>query len=220
MRFSIPLTALVIGATLTGCMGGGTAGSRNRSLESVHQPIVRVANYALDVEAPNGVLGPVEMRRVSDWLDAMEVAYGDTISVDDSGAFNARSARDGVAMLIARKGLLLNDHAPLTNGVIAPGSVRVVITRSTAHVPGCPDWSQRMAANFNNGTSANYGCASNANLAAMVADPTDLVSGQAGAGNDPNTATRAITTYRAATPTGAAGLGGSSTQGGSSGGGQ
>ncbi|MEK6542385.1 MAG: CpaD family pilus assembly lipoprotein [Pseudomonadota bacterium] len=219
MRLAISATALVIGATLSGCMGVGTPGAMNRSLESVHQPIVRVANYALDVAAPNGVLGPVEMRRVSDWLDAMEIGYGDTISVDDSGAYNARAARDGVAMMVTRKGLLLSDHAPLTSGAIAPGSIRVVITRSSAHVSGCPDWSQRMNANWGNNTSANYGCASNSNLAAMVADPTDLVSGQPGTTNDPNAATRAINTYRAATPTGAAGLPSSGTQGGGSSGG-
>ncbi|MEQ1725748.1 MAG: CpaD family pilus assembly lipoprotein [Sphingopyxis sp.] len=219
MRITISVTALIIGASLSGCMGGGTPGAMNRSLDSVHQPIVRVANYALDVEAPNGTLGPVEMRRVSDWLNAMEVGYGDAISVDDSTAYNARAARDGVAMLIARKGLLLSEHAPLTSGAIAPGSIRIVVTRSSARVPGCPDWSQRMSANWGNNTSANYGCASNANLAAMVADPSDLVSGQPGTTNDPNAATRAINSYRAAPPTGAAGLPSSGTQGGGSSGG-
>lgn len=226
MRIIITATALMVGSTLSGCMGGGSLSATNRSLDSVHQPVVRMANYVLDVPAPSGSLGPVEMRRVSEWLDAMEVAYGDSISVDDSAVRNARAARDGVAMLIARKGLLLADHAPITGGTITPDTIRVVITRSSAYVPGCPDWSRRMAHNYGNATSPNYGCATNANLAAMVADPTDLVSGQPGTTNDPLTATRAINTYRTATPTGANGLsddgsqGGGSSSGGSSGGGQ
>lgn len=219
MRISIPALALIIGTSLSGCMGSGTEGAMNRSLESVHQPIVREANYALDVTVSNGIISPTEMRKVSDWFDAMDIQYGDRVSVDETASGNARAARDSVAMLVARRGLLLADHAPVTSGALQIGAIRVVITRSSAHVPGCPDWSSRMSSNFGNNTSSNYGCAINANLAAMVADATDLVSGQGTTGNDPLTASRAINTYREAEPTGAGGLGDGDT-GGSSGGGQ
>ena len=71
----------------------------------------------------------------------------------------------------------------------------------------------------NANTTSNYGCASNANLAAMVADPTDLVAGQRGTGNDPLTASKAIEAYRTAPPTGAGGLSNTNTGGGGGGGG-
>ncbi len=217
MRIAILATAMTTGLALAGCINSGPA---NRSLESVHQPIVSVNNYVLDADASSGILSPTETRRVSDWLDAMQIGYGDQIAIDDSAASNtSRAARDTVAMLLARKGLLLANHAPLTGGAIRSGSIRVVITRASARVPGCPDWGTRSSTDFQNATTSNYGCATNANMAAMVADANDLVHGQSSTGNDPLTASRAIGTYRAATPTGAGGLNSNSTSG-SSGGGQ
>ena len=78
-------------------------------------------------------------------------------------------------------------------------------------MPSCPNWSSRSAINVNNATSSNYGCATNANLAAMVADPNDLIKGSAANSTDPSTATRAIKTYREKPPTGAGDLKGQST---------
>ncbi|MCU0729390.1 MAG: CpaD family pilus assembly protein [Sphingopyxis sp.] len=218
MHKRIILTALLAGVTLTGCLGG-SGSTANRSLESVHQPIVRTASYVLDADASAGMLTPTEQRRVSEWLDAMEVGYGDRVSIDESAAMNGRAARDAVAMLLARKGLLLDDTAPITSGSIAPGSIRVIISRATAHVPGCPDWGTRSFTNTNNHTTSNYGCATNANLAAMVADANDLIAGQGNAVSDPLTASRAVGTFRSTPPTGTQGLSRTGS-GGSSGGGR
>ena len=47
----------------------------------------------------------------------------------------------------------------------------------------------------------------NSNLAAMIANPADLVRGQIGTGvNDPNTSGKAVNTFRIAPNTGAGGL--------------
>ena len=218
MRIQTLVSALALGMALSGCMGTGAGNTAavNRGLDSVHQPVVSVASYVLDADASSGILPPGEMRRLNDWLDAMEAGYGDRISVDESAAGNSRAARDAVAMLVARKGLLLAEHAPITTGAIQPGFVRIVITRATARVPGCPDWATRMNANNNNSTTSNYGCASNANLAAMVADANDLVRGQNGMSSDPLTASKAIEAYRTTPPTGTGGLSNVSPSGGGS----
>ena len=64
-------------------------------------------------------------------------------------------------------------------------------------------------------TSANYGCSTNSNLAAMIADPSDLVLGQAGSGTrDTGTAAKAIKVYRDTPPSGIKGLDKATTQGG------
>jgi pilus assembly protein CpaD len=105
-----------------------------------------------------------------------------------------------------RYGLLLADRAPVTAGQIAPGTVRVVVTRMTAGVPGCPDNSRPAEYTFEASTSSNYGCASNSNLAAMIADPADLVRGAPGSPTgDQQTNAKAIGAYRSAAPTGAGG---------------
>ncbi len=214
MRSKILVPASIIGFTLAGCMGGSGGGEMNRSLESVHQPVVSIQSYVFDAETSANGMAPTEMRRVSDWFDAMGVRYGDRISVDQGGeGYGSRAAVDSVAMLVARRGMMLSDHAPITSGAIAPGRVRIVITRSSARVDGCPDWGTRSATGSSNTTTSNYGCAVNANLAAMVADATDLVRGQTRASNDPLTASKAIDAYRTAPPTGAEGLNEEGSQG-------
>lgn len=192
--------ALALGACNT-----GTAIS-NRSLDSVHQPVVAQQSYALDLRLAGGDLPPSEQGRLAGWLDVLDVGYGDRVAIDDGASYDAASARVSITQLLANRGLLLSQGAPLTVGVVEPGSVRVVVSRSTASVPSCPDMSTIYSGNPTNSTSSNYGCATNSNLAAMVADPQDLIKGQAGALSDPKTASKAIGVYRDAKPTGAQGL--------------
>ena len=77
---------------------------------------------------------------------------------------------------------------------------RLTITRME---PGCPIW-DATEVGARHTTSPNYGCAVNSNLAAMIADPNDLVLGQEGSlDGDAATASKAIKTYREKAPTGA-----------------
>ena len=74
--------------------------------------------------------------------------------------------------------------------------MRVVVSRTSASVPGCPDFSHRSHTDFQVRTSANYGCGTNGTLAAMIADPEDLVRGKDAAGEDQSRASKAIRAYR------------------------
>ena len=66
-----------------------------------------------------------------------------------------------------------------------------------------------------NATSSNYGCATNANFAAMVANPEDLITGQKGSGETVvMSSTKAIDSYREQKPTGEDGLKESATSSG------
>ena len=193
------LLALAPTALLAGC--GGTP---NRGLESVHQPVVSRADYAFDVAAGPDGLAPGEQRRLSAWMSSLRVGYGDRISIDDP----ARDAatRADVTGAAAHYGLLVSDDAPVTAAPIAPGTVRVIVSRARAYVPGCPDHSRMYQPDYEGHTSSNHGCAINSNLAAMVASPTDLVRGEsAGDVYDPAVGTKAIDRFRKAEPTGAGG---------------
>ena len=93
-----------------------------------------------------------------------------------------------------------------SNSQIAPGTVRVVITRMIAGVPGCPDVSRQYQPDYLASTTSNYGCAVNSNLAKMVADPGDLVRGVPGSPtSDPVTGGKAIKALREAVPSGGGG---------------
>lgn len=175
-------------------------GTPNRGLESVHQPVVQRADYAFDVATDGRGLAPGEANRLAGWMGSLALGYGDRVALD-AGSADANGVRDDVQQAAARYGLLLSDDVPVSTGSIAPGTARVVVSRMRASVPGCPDHSRVSGIEFNSNTQSNYGCAANANLAAMVARPEDLVRGQAGSGvSDPATSYKAIDTLRKATP--------------------
>ena len=183
----------------------GPTNMDNRSLYSVKQPVVERSNYMLDVSTTAQGLPVSEQQRLDGWFSSMDLRFGDRISIDDGS--NSLEVRDDVAKIAERYGLLVSEGAPVTAGRTGPGQARVVITRSMASVPGCPDWSHTTETNDDNATNPNYGCAVNSNLAAMVANPEDLVQGQQGTGETVvTTSTKAIATYREQEPTGAAGL--------------
>lgn len=204
--------ALSLSVALAGCGGMAT----NRSLYSTKQPVIDRTNYVLDVQSNAGGLNYSEKQRLADWFDSMDLRYGDRVSLDDP--MMSAATRADVAAIAGRHGLLVSDGAPVTQGYVQPGQTRVVITRSNASVPGCPDWSAKSDMNYNNGISPGYGCAVNGNMAAMVANPEDLLHGQEGTGETVvMSSTKAIETYRKEAPTGAGGLKASSTSSGSGG---
>ena len=193
--------ALSLGLALAAC--GGM--SDNRSLYSSKQAVVERTNYVLDVQSGPGGLSFAERQRLADWFEAMDLRYGDRVAIDDPSVSGA--TREAVAELAGRHGILLSEGAPVTVGYVEPGNARVVLTRSSAHVPGCPDWSAKSDMNFNNATSPGYGCSVNGNMAAMVANPEDLISGQKGTGETVvMTSSKAINSYREQAPTGEDGV--------------
>ncbi len=200
-RKLVGVFALSLGLALSAC-GGMPA---NRSLDSVRQPVVERTNYTFDVRSGAGGLSIPEQQRLAAWFETMDLRYGDRISIDDPMMSGA--TREAVSKLAGRHGILVEEGAPVTAGYVEPGAARVVITRSTASVPGCPDWEEKSDMNYNNGTRAGYGCAINGNLAAMVANPEDLIRGQRGTGETVvSTSNKAITSYRKQAPTGEGGL--------------
>lgn len=203
--------ALAVSLSLALGACGGYA--ENRSLYSLKQPVVERTNYTLDVTTTESGLPVSEQQRILGWFDAMNLRYGDRVSIDDP--MGSIATRDQFEDLAGRYGVLVSEGSPVTAGYVQPGQARIVITRSTATVENCPDWSAKMDANQNNATSPGYGCAINGNLAAMVANPEDLLHGQTGTGETiVTTSTKAIEAYRAAPPTGTEGLSEVSTAGG------
>jgi pilus assembly protein CpaD len=168
----------------------------NRSVYSERQPVVSKSNFVLDLNAGNGGLSTAEQNRLAGWFEALELGYGDRVSIDDPGYSASSAAKTAVENIVARYGLLISDTAPVTDGYVPTGQLRVVVTRTSASVPGCPDYSHRTHTDFQVRTSPNYGCGTNGTLAAMIADPEDLVRGQDAEGEDQSRASKAIRAYR------------------------
>ena len=194
--------AITLGMSLGACAQHTAV---NRSLDSTKQPVVERSNFTLDLDTGSGGLPIAEQRKLDNWFQSLDLAYGDRISIDDP--VGSPETKKAIGAVAARYGLLLSDGAPITPGIVEPGKSRVVITRSKATVPGCPDWDTHSETNFNNATRSGFGCAVNGNLAAMVADPEHLIHGATGTGETViMTSNKAISTYRAQDPTGKQGI--------------
>lgn len=199
-RFAILVLA---SAAAAGC-GYTPHDLADRGVESVNQPVVTGADYVFDAAAPGGTLAPGEAERLNAWFQGLGLGYGDMIYVDGGDAYGARQQ---VAAVASNYGMLVSAGAPVTVGAIQPGSVRVVVSRRRAVVPNCPNWSRPSETDFNNRSMSNYGCAVNTDLAAMVANPEDLVHGQEGSGTgDTATGAKAVQFYRTTPPSGTKGL--------------
>lgn len=198
------LLILAAASSLAGC---GTVAPRTdlaRGIEPVNVPVVTRQDFAFDAAVPDGQLSELDAARLDGWFRGMDLGYGDSVYVEGA---SRGDARNDVARVAGRYGLLVADGGPVLAGAIAPGVVRVVVSRTRATVPNCPNWREPSQPNYNNHSMPGFGCAVNGNLAAMIANPEDLVRGRDGSGlSDALTSNKAVDAYRNAVPTGTKGL--------------
>lgn len=184
-------------ALLAGVAALAACGPVNRSVETVKTPDLKTATLTHDVRFDGGTgLGAPEREALLQYLSSIRVGYGDRISVDDPVAAGAAARRNAVAGIVAQFGLFLEEGAPVTQGELPPGTARVVVSRSRLEVPACPDWRRGSNPELSASTMSNFGCAGRGNLAAMIADPHDLVAGRAYGGADAMTASKPVKTLR------------------------
>jgi len=205
-RFNTLAAVSVLGLAVAGCSAqpqGALTPAVNYSLYSLHQPVVEHINFVFDVPVGGQGISRPDLDRLAAWFDSIDLDYGDRLTIDEPRGYESAAARQDVAALVARYGMLLSDEAaPVIEGEIEPGTIRVVASRSAARVAGCPNWNDPGVESPVR-TGVNYGCSVNSNLAAMIANPDDLVQGRVGNGmGNAATAGRAIRVYRERQPTG------------------
>ena len=210
-----------LGLTMAGCSVGqprALTARSNYSVYSVHQPVVEHTNYVFDLRVDGDRVSEAELNRLAAWFESIDARYGDRITIDGPRGYGSAGARADVGRVASDFGLLLAEGgAPITEGEVAPGTIRIVASRASAHVEGCPSYTSP-GIDSPVRTDSNYGCATNSNLAAMIANPDDLVRGQEGTGRESaQVAGRAVGSYRTRTPTGSQPLPSTTTR---SGGGQ
>lgn len=198
-KLAIALLASAVAACSTPGMNPAA-----RGVESINQPVLARETFTFDAAAPAGILAPEEMGRLDGWFRSLGLGYGDSIFIDGDAT---PEVRDQVAEIAGHYGLMVLPAAPVTAGMVPPGNVRIVVARTRAEVPGCPNWSVPAQPNSDNAMMSNFGCAINSNYAAMVANPEDLFHGrEPGAAADTETAAKAVEYYRNSPPTGTQGL--------------
>lgn len=79
--------------------------------------------------------------------------------------------------------------------------IRVTYIRYVAEAPSCGNWSQNLTYTASNVLPPNFGCATQHNIAAMVADPRDLVTPDTSGQSDAQRRLTVLQKYRAGEPT-------------------
>jgi pilus assembly protein CpaD len=200
-KLSVALAAAAVAAAGCGPETNRLTPVSNPSLYSVNQPVVQRTDFAFDVSSTGDGLPASERGRLGAWFESLRLGYGDRVSIDEASGYADARSRQDVADLAAIHGLLLTEGAPITAGYVQPGTVRVIVSRTLASVPGCPNWEDEIVGAPER-TATNYGCATNSNLAAMIADPSDLVLGQTSSGIDAADAAKTVQVYRNRVPSG------------------
>lgn len=172
-------------ALLAGC--GTTAGGEGP------MPLTPTARYPLRAEAAvqeialapradglsaaqRAALGDLALRAGDKPITVRAPAGGDPVAT--RSAFNAKAALEDMGVSGVR---MASYDAPDGRAPVLVGFVGY-----EAVVQRCGDWNN-LAATRDNATQSNFGCAVQANLAAQIADPADIVTPQ---GSDPADATR------------------------------
>lgn len=188
---------LLLATALAGCATAqaGRFDQPDRGLAAANVPVLSRSDFAFDAAAPGGMLAAGEAQRLDAWFRGLGLGYGDSVHVEGGGY--ADGARGEIAQIAGQYGLIVQPGAPVTSGLVGPGNVRVVVSRTTAGVPGCPNWSGISQPNYENRSMSNFGCGVNSNLAAMVANPRDLIQGTAGhSASDGIAGAKAVQMYR------------------------
>lgn len=197
VRFPRPartLAALALGlsaALLAGCKsddGLTTGGLPDDGYRTKYPIVVAEGPETLDIPVGYGSagLGDTTRAKVRAFAaDAAERATSTLVILAPSGAANdaaagaiARQARsEALAAGLSKSVVEMRPYAVADRSAAAP--VRLTYNRIKAQSPRCGRWEGEIIERHTNGDGVEFGCATQANLAAMIADPEDLVSPRA-----------------------------------------
>lgn len=210
MRFFIKSAAvLTASATLAACV---PAEGQYQGLSPLHRAQVSLTRFAHDMRiSQDGSVDEAEQRRLEAFLRRVDVRYGDRVQLDKGARDEVEKAKGVVDSALYPYGLRASAEFIAIGDLPKDDVVRLVITRHLAAPPQCPNFSQPNSPNYANASSSNFSCSVRANLAAQVANPSDLVEGNKQAGPVPGEPERAIDSFRTRALTGTQSLQANST---------
>jgi pilus assembly protein CpaD len=137
----------------------------------------------------------------------MSRASGPVYILSPEGSANAgaaRALRSQVRAELASRGIASSKIVNTTyaaTGLLDAAPIRLSFTGTTAVTTQCGQWPKDITADFANQNYYNFGCASQNNLAAQVANPEDFVAPRGMTPIDAERRNEAIQEYRTTTST-------------------
>jgi pilus assembly protein CpaD len=166
-----------------------------------HPILVQPSSESMKVSATPA---PADMVRLDAFVSDYQ-AHGNgkiLISAPQSAATNAEVSRiaDHINALGVSRDQILVASRDASSG---DAQIELNYVSYQANAAPCGDWSENLAFTLDNKTSANLGCSVQHNVAAMVADPRDLMGPSTMGGADADRRTTVITNYEKGTPSAA-----------------
>lgn len=179
----IAVGALVLAVAACNGRRGDVAGWVLSDPAQNHPIIVDRKEVVLDIAVPPGSYGLTHNQKAELRSFALrfrsEGSGGILVVRAPSGGSNeiaAMRAMDGVRRVILGAGIRQSDMAMESYGSGGvPAPIRVSYLRHVANAPVCGDWSSNLARDPRNRPYSNLGCATQANLAAMIDNPRDMI---------------------------------------------
>lgn len=173
-------SASVASILLAGSCAAPTSDGTDLSQDGAfNHPIAVEPHYQaikLPFSAPEAGLMPDDAARFDSFVAQYLERGNGAISVSVPAGRDATAAIGYFAERLASSGVPRADILVGTREA-ANGDNRIEIgyVGYIARADGCGDWSKSLADTADNGTSPNFGCAIQHNIAAQVADPRDLI---------------------------------------------
>lgn len=210
-KFKLPLLSAVC-LTAAACSSGPFNGPQHAATIAETHPIAvdsQVVTLTIATDATTTDLSSLDKARLRAFADAyMTNGHGPVTVTGPSGAGNDFDGHEASADI--RKAL--NDagvpwsaiHGATYRTGDPANEIILSFTRYVATPSPCGVWAGMRERDYRNLRTPNMGCASMNNLAAMIADPHDLIAPAATDPRDGETVARAIRLYRAGELTGSA----------------
>lgn len=188
-------------------LGFALLGSACESLPEVYtgaielpQPVASVAStssHQINFGNQSGVLSAQEKSSLNQFIYQAQVSYGDELyfdfAPDDENAWTKKAALDDYLKTIG----VWVDGVSQTGNVTNKSTALFVVTRYSVSSPDCKALSQESFVPTELETNKIFGCITAHNLGAHVANPRDLMTGQADTPPVAHASVRAIQLYRA-----------------------
>lgn len=202
------LRGLALGCILiAGSCAATNDGSSITEDGAVNHPIAVEPNYReLKLQFAGGAEGmtPDDAARFDNFLDDYRAHGNGSLGISVPNGPPSRAAITFFAERAAASGIS-RDRILVSTHDVQNGDFRVDVSyiAYTARTDACGDWSENLSFTADNLTPKNFGCAVQHNVAAMVADPRDLLGPRRFEPADANRAATVIGNYEQGTPTAA-----------------
>jgi len=196
----IALTGLSCIFLVTGC---GNSISNYSGVEPQNRNEVEMVRIPYSVNFEDGAtkLSNVEIARLNNFLATSNITYGNEFSMDFPLDRNGNIS-DIDSQRLTYMSDLLKDSGLYMSSTITPYGMeprentgRLIVSKYVVTLPEC-GWSQASYPNYDNAPTSNFGCASQANLGLMIANPKDLLTGQSDGKTNAERAAFAVERYQ------------------------